>query len=364
MYLTKIGRDCSFFVLQIQLLLFIYIQFKLLFTFSTSFVTTNMNALIPYGLQELEPEPEELRSVPSNLLPTDTRSLNQEWAEQTFRYAYMFGRQFGSSDWGDQAKIQAWIDTGIKLQQELREIGVKKAHDKILSVFREYNVCLPGTNQRPTNFDDVIVIINDKQWYAVQQESKQQLIHMITYGIFRSGYNHWAIKASKEWLSKHKLKLDDREMLHETVQDKTTRRKKGFAYTNLVQRASNSIADRIQKNMITNHGHYISVRKKSKGEKNANFQYEKKRFNAFDAYIVYPDDNLLEIMTPKEQYKKKINDLVALALKNDVQYDEIIQIVQGCIYNIDDKLAGKTDVSCICYYFISLTFENIMYCRL
>ena len=315
-----------------------------------------MNALIPYSLQELEPEPEELRSVPLNLLPTDTRSLNQEWAEQTFRYAYIFGRQFGSSDWGDQSKIQAWINTGMKLQQELREIGVRKAHDKIVSVFREYNVCLPGTHQRPTNFDDVIIIINDKNWYAEQQEFKQQLIHMITYGIFRSGYNHWAIKASKEWLLKQKLKLNDREMLQELVQDKITRRKKGFAYTNLVQRASNSIADRIQKNMITNHGHYIAVRKKSKGEKTASFKFEKKRFNAFDAYIVYPDDNLLQIMAPKDQYKKKIKDLVALALKNDVHYNEIIQIVQHCTYNTDDKLAGKASICLIYYYKTSLTF--------
>ena len=145
---------------------------------------TNMNALIPFSMQDLRPKQDELRSVPYNLLPTDSRSLNQEWAEQTFRYAYIFGRQFGSSDWGDKTKIQAWIDTGMALQQELRDLGVQKAQEKIISIFHQYNVYLPGTNQRPTNIDDVIVIINDKQWYAEQQDSKQQLIHMITYGIF------------------------------------------------------------------------------------------------------------------------------------------------------------------------------------
>ena len=300
-----------------------------------------MNALIPYSMQELQPKQDGLRSVPSNLLPTDARSLNQEWAEQTFRYAYIFGRNFGSSDWGDQSKIQAWIDRAIQIQQELREIGVQKAHDKIISVFRDYNVCLPRTNQMPTNIDDVIIIINDKQWYMEQQDSKQQLIHMITYGIFRSGYNHWAFKACKEWLMKYRLKLDDTEMLEDTLDDKASRRKKGFVYTNLVQRASNSIADRIQKNMISNHGQYIAVRKKTKGERNSEYKYEKKRFNAFDAYIVYPNDGLLCLMTPKEQFKKKIKDLVSLALKNDVEYQDIVNIVQKFTYHIDDKMKGN-----------------------
>lgn len=64
--------------------------------------------------------------------------------------------------------------------------------------------------------------------------------------------------------------------------------------------------------MNTNHGHYIAVCKKTKGEKNAGFKYEKKHFNAFDAYIVYPDNVLFDVMTPKEQYKKKVQDLVSL----------------------------------------------------
>ena len=61
-------------------------------------------------------------------------------------------------------------------------------------------------------------------------------------------------------------------------------------------------------------------------------------------------------MAPKDQYKKKIKDLVALALKNDVGYNEIIQIVQHCTYHTDDKLAGKASICLIYYYKTSLTF--------
>ena len=75
------------------------------------------------------------------------------------------------------------------------------------------------------------------------QDTKQTLIHMISYKIFRQGYNNWAIKTSKEWLLKYKILINENEL--DVGSSKTKRQKKGFVYTNLVQRASNSISDRI-----------------------------------------------------------------------------------------------------------------------
>ena len=126
---------------------------------------------------------------------------------------------------------------------------------------------------------------------------------MISYGIFRQGYNNWAIKASKEWLLKYKILINENEL--DVGSSKTKRQKKGFVYTNLVQRASNSISDRIQKNMISNHGQYIAVRKKPSCQNNSTHRYEAKRFNKFEGYIVYPCDTFLIMMNPKEQIKKK-----------------------------------------------------------
>ena len=183
-----------------------------------------MNALVSYGTQELLPPEPELSPVPPNLIPTDSKSLNYEWAEKTFRYAYLFGRNFGTSTWGNNQNIQAWIDKALQLQTELRELGVAKAHEKIISIFREYNICMPGSTQSPTNIDDIIVIINDKDWYTTQQDSKQALIHMISYGIFRQGYNHWAMKASKEWLYKYKIRIDENAL--DVTRSKTTRQKR------------------------------------------------------------------------------------------------------------------------------------------
>ena len=74
-----------------------------------------MNALVSYGTQELLPPEPELSPVPPNLIPTDSKSLNYEWAEKTFRYAYLFGRNFGTSTWGNNQNIQVWIDKALQL---------------------------------------------------------------------------------------------------------------------------------------------------------------------------------------------------------------------------------------------------------
>ena len=296
-----------------------------------------MNALVPYGTQEFLTKAPEQQSIPYNLIPNDSKSLNDEWAERTFRYAYLFGKQFKCGSWGDSSHLQAWINMALKLQQDLRELGVRKAHEKAVQVFREYNISLPGSRQMPTSMDDIITIINDEVWYTTDQEHKQQLIHLVTYGIFRRGYNHWAVKACQEWLSKLNLQLDDTD-INDMLEEKKVRRKKGFVYTNFVQRASNSIADRVQKNMLSNHGEYISVRYKTKGESNAKHSYEKKRFNIFEAYIVRPTNTLLQLMSEQDKLKKILREHVTLALRNNIEYKEIKHILDECLWKVDGNI--------------------------
>ena len=316
-----------------------------------------MNALIPYGTQEFVPKEPELRLVPFNLIPTDAKSLNNDWAEKTFRFAYLFGRQFGSSAWDNENNLQAWIDKALQLQLELRELGVQKAHEKVVMVFREYNIKLPNSNQLPTNMDDVVAIINDKEWYTTDKDMKQQLIHMITYGIFRRGFNHWAVKACTEWLFQHKLKLDDSD-INNLSHQKTSRRKKGFVYSNFVQRASNSIADRIQKNMVSNHGEYISVRQKSKGETKMQHRYEKKRFNMFEAYVVYPLNELDNIMSPEDKWKKTIKNNIAQALRNKVT----LQDIQAIVDSFGESYTGSTTGKFMNNHIYQRTVHILIFC--
>jgi len=92
--------------------------------------------------------------------------------------------------------------------------------------------------------------------------------------------------------------------------------------------------------MISNHKEYISVRQKGKGASNANYRYEKKRFNAFEAYIVYPIDTLLNIMSPQDKLKKTIKENITLALRNKVDFEDIMNILNECGYHIDSQI-GK-----------------------
>ena len=318
-----------------------------------------MNALVPYPTQEFVSPTIEYQSVPYNLLPNDSKSLTNEWAEKTFRYAYLFGKEFNCVDWSDPSNLQAWINMALKLQQDLRELGVQRAHEKVVLVFREYNITIPNSKQLPTNMDDIISIINDRVWYTTDQEHKQQLIHMVMYGIFRRGYNHWAVKACKEWLNERHLKLNNTD-INDTLDERKVRRKKGFVYTNFVQRASNSIADRVQRQMMSNHGEYISVRYKKKGESNAKHSYEKKHFTSFEAYIVRPTDPLIQLMSQRDKLKKTIRENILLALRNKIEYKEIQNILNVCVWDIDGQM-GKfmkiefyTNYTLLIYFYYSI----------
>ena len=51
-------------------------------------------------------------------------------------------------------------------------------------------------NHSPSNFCDVVVIINNNNWYETDQEIKRELINMISYVIFKRGYYNWAMEVS------------------------------------------------------------------------------------------------------------------------------------------------------------------------
>ena len=123
---------------------------EFLFNFCADCIDTqhiSMNDLVLYRTQDLLPPELELRPVPPNLIPTESKSINYEWAEKTFRYACLFGQNFVTSNSEDNQNVQAWIDLALQLQTELRELGVEKAHEKIISIFCEHNVCMPGSTK-------------------------------------------------------------------------------------------------------------------------------------------------------------------------------------------------------------------------
>ena len=250
------------------------------------------------------------------MIPVDSKHLDETWARRTFKYAYCFSDEITTTIVNDSDDLQKWINIATNLQLELREIGLQKAHNKAVEVFRDYSVCLPGTNEQPVNFDDLITIISNATWYRSRQLSKQGLIHMVSYGIFRKGYNTWAINAANDWLHRKHLQLKD---------DNTrSRRGKGFVYCNLVLRASNSIADRIQKCMLSCYGEYIGVR-----QKNRNHTFERININHFEAYIVRPQDMIAEMMSPKEKSLRDIRNAIGKGMSNGVAKEDVSNLIDN-----------------------------------
>ena len=252
--------------------------------------------------------------VPFDLIPVDSKQLDETWATKTFKYAHYFSGDITTKIINDTEDLQTWIGIALDIQLELRAIGLQQAHAKIVDGFRDYGVYLQTSSshmQHPVEFDDIISIISNVNWYKTRQVSKQALIHMVTYGIFRKGYNTWAIEAANEWLNKRNLKL---------TQGK--RRGKGFVYCNLVLRASNFIADRIQKCMLACHGEYIGVR-----QKNSQHEFTKINLNHFEAYIVKPHDMIAEIMSTEEKHIRIIRNAIGLGMKNGVTKKHVQDIL-------------------------------------
>ena len=110
----------------------------------------------------------------------------------------------------------------------------------------------PSDGQDPTSVDDVISIFGDTNWYSEDVTKHRHIIYLITYGIFRTGYNYWAKTESGNWLLEKHLEYDY------TGQD---RKGKGFVYRLIIKKASDRLAKKVQNIMKSNHQEYISVRK-------------------------------------------------------------------------------------------------------
>ena len=99
---------------------------------------------------------------------------------------------------------------------------------------------------------------------------------------------------------KNTLKCEDIDGRKVYINDKggfISRVGKGFVYSNLIMRASNTIVDRIQNIMRHTYGEYITVRNK----KRYNAVYEKLDIQYHTAYVVKVTDIFLKDMTKDEK---------------------------------------------------------------
>ena len=191
--------------------------------------------------------------VPNDLLPVHTLYLERrDWAASTFHHwsAFHVGT-LPSMPTDDDLK--AWKSAAADIMEELKALGVSKAQDKVVSMVNSYFTF----HYKRTTFSsiyDVVDMMSDPDFYEKNVELVRDMLHMFQYGIFRSGYNAWAHDSADEWMRNRNIQYID-------VSTGTQGRKgKGFVYKLIVNRASNSLCERLQNMSQRVYNEYVVVR--------------------------------------------------------------------------------------------------------
>ena len=203
-----------------------------------------------------------LSTLPISLIPcefTGAKSCNIEWAKKEnhyHRYFTILDRHATIVDKPEQKHYFELMACANKIQIELMDLGCDAAAKEILRLAKVYNLICPSDNQIPSSIDDVVSIFGDKGWYDDDVENKRKIIYIITYGIFRKGFNQWVDRAANKWLIEHHIEYDASD---HTGKDK--RRPKGFVHRLIMHRSSDNITNKVQNVMKGHHQEFITVKK-------------------------------------------------------------------------------------------------------
>ena len=305
---------------------------------------------------------ESTRYVPNNLIPIDFKKMDDTWQQYTYKYAHMFDNsKFTGTTWTDTTDLGNWKRLAKSITEELRQKGKDAFEKHIIDYFSYHKYTMKANDAtKPTNIDDIISIISDREWYLNNKKKKQQIIYMITYGMFRQGHNQWAYDISSNWLKGKNMKLKHMDLDGSPINSEKQREtSKGFVYSNICYRASNIISYKISTAMKAHHKEFICARKKS-AEK-PNFTYQTQRFGDYDGYIVTihdPSNNITDEETTPETnaYITSVKTQIERALQNGVTYTE----VQSCLdefspnQNKDDAFESNSEA----YQANTIAFSN------
>lgn len=260
--------------------------------------------------------------IPYNLFCLLAKDYHVIWGRETYKFYHIFNEDITSTAYKNDTEVLSWVQFALKLRQDLKELGLKEAKKEFVRAAVEDCLMKLPDGQVPTNVDDVLSIIGDKNWYGENTLAKQHKIYNLSFRIFMKGYNQWANKAVTAWMAKYNLEYDD------STQGK--RRGKGCIYMLFLHSASAQISHRVQDTCKDNHGEYVAMReRKTSGEKSVTFHPVK--FYDKSAYICC-DETHNKMDVSNSEYKKlrekqilitRIEKAVELACRKGVTQKEI-----------------------------------------
>ena len=190
--------------------------------------------------------------IPQDLIPINENGYTQTWVHGKYQFYPLFDNEVVLKLSPEARDLYPWMKLANKIQNELKEVGLEGANLEILRIAHDNKMNLPD-GQDPISVRDVTEIISTKEWYDNDTARQRHIIYHMMYGIFRVGYNQWAHEVAKKW-------MDDKKVIYE--REPIGKKTKGFIYSLLVHKASDTITKRFQFAMKTNHMEYITVRKK------------------------------------------------------------------------------------------------------
>ena len=258
-----------------------------------------------------------------DLIPLETnggKGCNLAWAKRNNYYSRYYQHLDRTATINDNPNKQDycnWMACGHRIQIEIKELGICETDKEVLRLASEYNLRRTSDGQPPTSVDDVLAIFQDKTWYYDNLAKSRKTIYVLTYGLFRKGYNQWAITASNNWLKDHGLRYVDKDKADKAQQ------RKGFVYRILINKASDRLTKKVQNGMKTHLREFISVRRM---DINKNLvSYEKLNLGEKIFYVgSFNNENevapIQALTSALERAKKLLTKEVVLELVNNVFY--------------------------------------------
>ena len=284
--------------------------------------------------------------VPNDLLPVHTLYLERrDWAASTFHHwsAFHVGT-LPSMPTDDDLK--AWKSAAADIMEELKALGVSKAQDKVVSMVNSY-FTFHYKGMTFSSIYDVVDMLSDPDFYEKNVELVRDMLHMFQYGIFRSGYNAWAHDSADEWMRNRNIQYID------VSTGKQGRKGKGFVYKLIVNRASNSLCERLQNMSQRVYNEYVVVRDRKVKKFGNEYELQAYTFNyRFPGYLCKKKTCSVVDKNNNNTEMSRVMSLLEVAKSKGVTFDMFHNVMTKVV---DDIVAiGKIMFifECCMKYFI------------
>ena len=202
-----------------------------------------------YSVPTIPDMPDKLKfPVREDLIPVQANQITDKWANETFKYEYIFVEGINQTAYDNETHLDLWKDKARDIQEEIKRTGVSVTVRYICKNMKDRGHVLPNSDLFPTCADDIFKIFGSKDWYLKNPDTSREIIYNYCWGIFRVGRNEWIHDYVTEWLDERNLQLEN------TLNPSGRNTRKNFVYVNFCKKIGTMLSDRIIATLTRNFG--------------------------------------------------------------------------------------------------------------